>query len=122
MGSSIGFSRTGLIFRNASLCKSKMLFQCFKMNRMLAQKLNMNYDEAELWIMNLVRNSKLDAKIDSVSGTLIMTTNHVDIHEQIIESLKNLNMRTHLLAKNIVEPAQAAQQAARTSPAASYSN
>ncbi|KAG2641166.1 hypothetical protein PVAP13_2KG165800 [Panicum virgatum] len=80
---------------------------------MLAQKLNMSYDEAELWIMNLVRNSKLDARIDSVSGTLIMTTNHVNVHEQIIESLKGLNMRTYMLAKNIVEPAQAAQQAAR---------
>ncbi|KAF0905702.1 hypothetical protein E2562_008780 [Oryza meyeriana var. granulata] len=80
---------------------------------MLSQKLNMSYDEAELWIMNLVRNSKLDAKIDSVSGTLIMTTNHVNIHEQFIESLKNLNMRTFMLAKNIVEPAQAAQQATR---------
>jgi translation initiation factor 3 subunit E len=34
-------------------------------------------------------------------------------HEQVIESLKNLNMRTYMVAKNIVEPAQAAQQAAR---------
>ncbi|KAL5204028.1 hypothetical protein ABZP36_008899 [Zizania latifolia] len=51
----------------------------WSVSRMLAQKLSMNYDEAELWIMNLVRNSKLDAKIDSVSGTLIMTTNHVDM-------------------------------------------
>ncbi|XP_062187626.1 eukaryotic translation initiation factor 3 subunit E-like [Phragmites australis] len=79
----------------------------------LAEKLNMRHDEAELWIMNLVRSSKLDAKIDSVSGTLIMTTNHVNVHEQIIESLKNLDMRTYMLAKSIVEPAQAAQQAAR---------
>ncbi|KAF8690456.1 hypothetical protein HU200_040810 [Digitaria exilis] len=77
------------------------------------QKLNMTYDEAELWIMNLVRSSKLDARIDSVSGTLIMTTNQVNVHEQIIESLKGLNMRTYMLAKNIVEPAQAAQQATR---------
>ncbi|XP_062214246.1 eukaryotic translation initiation factor 3 subunit E-like [Phragmites australis] len=73
---------------------------------MLAEKLNMSYNEAELWIMNLVKSSKLDARIDSVSGTLIMTTNHVDVHEQIIESLKNLNARTFMLAKNIVEPAQ----------------
>ncbi|GJN22925.1 hypothetical protein PR202_gb10534 [Eleusine coracana subsp. coracana] len=80
---------------------------------MLAEKLNMSYDEAEVWIMNLIKNSKLDAKIDSVSGTLIMATNQVNVHEQIIESLKNLNMRTYMLAKNIVEPAQAAQQAAR---------
>lgn len=34
-------------------------------------------------------------------------------HEQIIESLKGLNMRTYMLAKNLVEPAQAAQQATR---------
>ncbi|OAY74455.1 Eukaryotic translation initiation factor 3 subunit E [Ananas comosus] len=75
------------------------------------QKLNMNYDEAEMWIMNLVRSSKLEAKIDSDSGTLIMGTNHLNVHEQIIESLKNLNMRTYMLAKNIVEPAQATQTA-----------
>uniref|UniRef100_A0A0A9DG52 Eukaryotic translation initiation factor 3 subunit 6 n=1 Tax=Arundo donax TaxID=35708 RepID=A0A0A9DG52_ARUDO len=83
------------------------------MNSILADKLNMRYDEVELWIMNLVRSSKLDAKIDSVSGTLIMRTNHVNVHEQIIESMKNLDMRTYMLAKSIVEPAQAAQQAAR---------
>ncbi|TVU39986.1 hypothetical protein EJB05_13431 [Eragrostis curvula] len=80
---------------------------------MLAGKLNMNYDETESWIMNLVKSSKLDARIDSVSGTLIMTTTPVNVHEQIIENLKGLNMRTDMLAKNIVEPAQAAQQAAR---------
>ncbi|TVU39989.1 hypothetical protein EJB05_13434, partial [Eragrostis curvula] len=79
----------------------------------LAEKLNMRYDEAELWIMNLVRSSKLDAKIDSVSGTLIMSTDHINVHEEIIEGLKKLNSRTYLLAKNIVEPAQLAQQAAR---------
>ncbi|KAL6639557.1 hypothetical protein ACP70R_023287 [Stipagrostis hirtigluma subsp. patula] len=80
---------------------------------LLAQKLNMSYDEAELWIMNLVRSSKLDARIDLVSRTLIVTTNHVNVHEQVIESLKGLNMPTYMLAKNIVEPAQAALQAAR---------
>jgi translation initiation factor 3 subunit E len=46
---------------------------------MLGEKLNMSYDEAELWIMNLIKGSKLDAKIDSVSGTLIMMTNQVNV-------------------------------------------
>jgi translation initiation factor 3 subunit E len=41
----------------------------------LAKKLNMSYDEAELWIMNLIKSSKLDAKIDS----LIMVTNQVNV-------------------------------------------
>ncbi|KAJ8461188.1 hypothetical protein OPV22_034114 [Ensete ventricosum] len=77
----------------------------------LAEKLNLNmsYDEALLWITNLIRNSKLEAKIDAVLGTVTMPIVHQNVHEQIIEAMKNLNMRTYLLAKNIVEPAQAAQ-------------
>ncbi|BAF21644.1 eukaryotic translation initiation factor 3 subunit E [Oryza sativa Japonica Group] len=72
---------------------------------MLSEKLKMSYNEAELWIMNLVSNSKLDAKIDTASGTLIMTANHANIHQQFIESLKNLDMRTFMLAKSTMEPA-----------------
>ena len=34
-------------------------------NSMLAEKLNMTPDEAERWIVNLIRNARLDAKIDS---------------------------------------------------------
>ncbi|KAF9598890.1 hypothetical protein IFM89_032744 [Coptis chinensis] len=47
--------------------------------RTLAEKLNMTYDEAERWIVNLVRNSKLDAKIDSKLGTVVMEPNHVNV-------------------------------------------
>ncbi len=32
---------------------------------MLATKLNMSRDDAEKWIVNLIRNAKLDAKIDA---------------------------------------------------------
>lgn len=32
---------------------------------MLADKLNMSPDDAEKWIVNLIRNARLDAKIDS---------------------------------------------------------
>jgi len=32
---------------------------------MLANKLNMNPEDAERWIVNLIRNARLDAKIDS---------------------------------------------------------
>jgi translation initiation factor 3 subunit E len=80
----------------------------------LAEKMNMTYDEAELWIMNLVKSSKLDAKIDSVKGTLIMTTNRVNVHEQMIESMKNLNARTYMLAKSLLDLGHPpAQEAAR---------
>ncbi|XWS56311.1 hypothetical protein CRYUN_Cryun09bG0075100 [Craigia yunnanensis] len=42
----------------------------------LAEKLNLNYEEAERWIVNLIRNSKLDTKINSNAGTVIMESNH----------------------------------------------
>lgn len=35
------------------------------LNSMLADKLNMSPEEAERWIVNLIRNARLDAKIDS---------------------------------------------------------
>ena len=39
---------------------------------MLAQKLNMDSENAEKWIVNLIRNAKLDAKIDSQLGHVVM--------------------------------------------------
>lgn len=35
------------------------------LNSMLADKLNMSPEEAERWIVNLICNARLDAKIDS---------------------------------------------------------
>ncbi|ERN00527.1 hypothetical protein AMTRI_Chr07g77760 [Amborella trichopoda] len=83
------------------------IHQCIDI-RMLAEKLNMSDDEAERWIVNLVRNAKLDAKIDSKSGTVVMSTNHVNVYEQIIENTKQLSMRTYMLAKNVLEAAPGA--------------
>lgn len=37
----------------------------YLLNSMLADKLNMSPEEAERWIVNLIRNARLDAKIDS---------------------------------------------------------
>ncbi|KAL2483046.1 eukaryotic translation initiation factor 3E [Forsythia ovata] len=45
----------------------------------LAEKLNLNYDEAERWIVNLIRTSKLDAKIDAETGTIVMKPNHLNV-------------------------------------------
>ncbi|PIA48328.1 hypothetical protein AQUCO_01400732v1 [Aquilegia coerulea] len=82
------------------------IHQCIDIG-MLAEKLNMSYDEAERWIVNLVRNAKLDAKIDSKSGTVVMEPNHVNVYEQIIESTKALSLRTYKFANLVLESAQA---------------
>ncbi|KAL9319177.1 hypothetical protein ACSQ67_015694 [Phaseolus vulgaris] len=77
----------------------------------LAEKLNLNYEEAERWIVNLIRSSKLDAKIDSHTGTVIMEPNHPNVYEQLIDHTKALNGRTYKLVSQLLEHAQG--QAAR---------
>ena len=37
---------------------------------MLAEKLDMSPEHAERWIVNLIRNARLDAKIDSEKVTI----------------------------------------------------
>ena len=58
---------------------------------MLAQKLNMESDDAERWIVNLIRNAKLDAKIDSQLGHVVMGTQTTSPLEQVMLLLTRAN-------------------------------
>ena len=51
------------------------IHQCISIS-MLAEKLNMSTEEAERWIVNLIRNAKLDAKIDSKQVISMETTSN----------------------------------------------
>ncbi|KAK4392482.1 Eukaryotic translation initiation factor 3 subunit E [Sesamum angolense] len=73
----------------------------------LAEKLNLNYEEAERWIVNLIRTSKLEAKIDSETGTILMEPNHANVYEQLIDHTKALSGRTYKLVSQLLEHAQA---------------
>ncbi|KAL4690948.1 hypothetical protein H8959_013909 [Pygathrix nigripes] len=68
---------------------------------MLADKLNMTPEEAERWIVNLIRNARLDAKIDSKLGHVVMGNNAVSPYRQVIEKTKSLSFRSQMLAMNI---------------------
>ena len=50
---------------------------------MLAQKLNMSEDEAEKWVVNMIRNARLDAKIDSEKGHVVMGTLGTSPYQQV---------------------------------------
>lgn len=50
-----------------------MLFVC----SMLATKLNMSSEEAERWIVNLIRNAKLDAKIDAKEVSSVIQNKNI---------------------------------------------
>lgn len=68
---------------------------------MLAEKLNMTPDDAERWIVNLIRNARLDAKIDSKLGHVVMGAQAVSPYQQVIEKTKNLAFRSQVLALTI---------------------
>merc|ERR1719211_190405 len=76
------------------------IHQCISIS-MLADKLNMTTEEAERWIVNLIRNAKLDAKIDSKQGTVVMGVETNSPYQQLIEKTKALSFRSQMLQMNI---------------------
>jgi translation initiation factor 3 subunit E len=65
--------------------------------KMLSEKLNMTEDEAEHWMVNLIRNARLDAKIDSQLGHVVMGFTPSSVYQQIIERTNNIAYNTQKL-------------------------
>ena len=76
------------------------IHQCISI-KMLAEKLNMTPEEAERWIVNLIRNAKLDAKIDSRLGHVVMGTQTMSPYQTLIEKTKALSFRSQMLSINL---------------------
>ena len=93
------FIENARLFIFETFCR---IHQCISID-MLANKLNMSAEDAERWIVNLIRKSpfRLDAKIDSKMGHVIMETPAVSSYEQVIEKTKSLALRTQMLATNV---------------------
>ncbi|XP_013773860.1 eukaryotic translation initiation factor 3 subunit E-B-like [Limulus polyphemus] len=91
------FIENARLFIFETFCR---IHECISID-MLAQKLNMTPEEAERWIVNLIRNARLDAKIDSKLGHVVMGTQAISPYQQLIEKTKALSFRTQILAMNI---------------------
>merc|ERR1712036_172903 len=85
------------------------IHQCISIS-MLAEKLNMGTEEAERWIVNLIRNAKLDAKIDSKQGHVVMGTQAAAVHQQVIERTKGIMYRTQMVSASIDKKLATKQQ------------
>lgn len=85
------------------------IHECISIN-MLADKLNMTPEEAEKWIVNLIRHARLDAKIDSKQGHVVMGTNAVSPYQQLIEKTKAMTIRCQVLSMNIEKKLAAERQ------------
>lgn len=81
------------------------IHQCITIS-MLADKLNMEPNEAECWIVNLIRNARLDAKIDSKLGHVVMGTQPLSPYQQLVEKIDSLSVRSETLT-SLVERKQA---------------
>uniref|UniRef100_A0A8C3U1T6 Eukaryotic translation initiation factor 3 subunit E n=1 Tax=Catharus ustulatus TaxID=91951 RepID=A0A8C3U1T6_CATUS len=91
------FIENARLFIFETFCR---IHQCISIG-MLADKLNMTPEEAERWIVNLIRNARLDAKLDSKLGHVVMGNNAVSPYQQVIEKTKSLSFRSQMLAMNI---------------------
>jgi len=76
------------------------IHQCINI-KMIAEKLNMEPEQAELWIVKLIQNAKLEARIDSEKNRVIMSKQPNNVYAQVIERTKNIPFRSMLLYSNL---------------------
>jgi len=97
------FSENARLFIFETYCR---IHQCIDIGA-LAEKLGMDKDSAERWIVNLIRSTKLNAKIDSEAGTVVMGTDSPSIHELVVEKTKALTSKTYSLSHAVLSNTQA---------------
>lgn len=64
----------------------------------LSARLGLDADAAEKWIVNLIRDTRLDAKIDYQEGTVVMNHPPSSVYQQVIERTKGGFFRTQVLS------------------------
>lgn len=74
--------------------------QCIDIS-MLAQKLNMEQEQAEAWIVNMIRNARLDAKIDSQANRILMGIKTPTVYQQVIDKTVGMSFRSQVLISNL---------------------
>ena len=70
--------------------------------RALASRLAMPQEEAERWVVNLIRTERLAAKIDAKAGTVLMGSVAPSVYEQIIDRTKQLSFRTFQMSNSLL--------------------
>jgi translation initiation factor 3 subunit E len=78
----------------------------------ISARLNMGHDEGEKWIVNLIRDTRVDAKIDFSENTINMNPTFSSIYQQVIEKTKGLAFKTQVMATKLDKKQQANARAA----------
>ncbi|KAI5361185.1 putative proteasome component (PCI) domain, eukaryotic translation initiation factor 3 subunit E [Septoria linicola] len=69
----------------------------------LSTRLGLGQEEGEKWIVNLIRDTRVDAKIDYKAGTVIMNHPPVSVYQQVIERTKGGFFRTQVLSAAVAK-------------------
>ncbi|KAK4611645.1 Eukaryotic translation initiation factor 3 subunit E [Fulvia fulva] len=69
----------------------------------LSTRLGLSHSEGEKWIVNLIRDTRVDAKIDYKAGTVIMNHPPVSVYQQVIERTKGGFFRTQVLSAAVAK-------------------
>uniref|UniRef100_A0A6B2L433 Eukaryotic translation initiation factor 3 subunit E n=1 Tax=Arcella intermedia TaxID=1963864 RepID=A0A6B2L433_9EUKA len=77
---------------------------------MMSKKLGLSLPEAEAWIVNLIRASKLDAKIDSERNIVIVSPQEQSVYKQLLDKTKNLATKAETLSAALERSKQQAQR------------
>ncbi|KAI9721402.1 MAG: eukaryotic translation initiation factor 3 subunit E [Chrysothrix sp. TS-e1954] len=64
----------------------------------LSTRLNLTPSDGEKWIVNLIRDTRVDAKIDYKEGTVVMNHPPQSVYQQVIERTKGGFFRTQVLS------------------------
>ncbi|KCV67938.1 hypothetical protein H696_05663 [Fonticula alba] len=72
-------------------------------NKMLAEYLHLDMEAAERWIVNMIRNASLDAKIDSTNNVVIMGQSQRNPNAQVIEITRGQEIKNQGLLQRINE-------------------
>lgn len=69
----------------------------------LSARLGLNTEEGEKWIVNLIRDTRVDAKIDYKEGTVVMNHPPSSVYQQVIEKTKGGFFRTQVLTAAVTK-------------------
>ncbi|TGZ85404.1 eukaryotic translation initiation factor-like protein 3 subunit E [Ascodesmis nigricans] len=69
----------------------------------LASRLNLSQDEGEKWIVNLIRDTRVDAKIDYKEGTVVMNHPPQSVYQQVIEKTRGGFFRTQVITAAVAK-------------------
>ncbi|KAL8944812.1 MAG: hypothetical protein Q9216_000234 [Gyalolechia sp. 2 TL-2023] len=84
--------------RSLTICSGLTIFR-----RDLSARLGLNQDEGEKWIVNLIRDTRMDGKLDYKEGTVLMNHPANSVYQQVIERTKGSFFRTSVLSAAVAK-------------------